>query len=48
MLVNRILKHKKIKIKKYWLIKLFIDPWKKLDKRQKQIHYLFYVKQYME
>ena len=45
MLVNRILKHEK---KNYWLIKLFIDPWKKLDKRQKQIHYLFYVKQYME
>ena len=41
MLVNLILKHEK----NNWLIKLSIEP-KKISKKDKQIHHLFYVKQY--
>nr|VDD65725.1 unnamed protein product [Brassica oleracea] len=44
MLVNRILKHGK----KSLAYQIIYRALKRFNKRQKQIHYLFYVKQYVE
>ena len=44
MLVNRILKHGK----KSLAYQILYRAVKRFNKRQKQIHYLFYVKQYVE